>query len=55
VRADSSSPELRRRFAAAELARRDAVPAALRRARARHVEVRTDGDWLRALGRGMMR
>ena len=55
VRADSSSAELRRRFAAAELARRDAVKAALRRARARHVEVRTDGDWLRALGRGMTR
>ena len=53
VRADSSSAELRRRFAAAELARRDALKAALRRARARHVEVRTDGDWLRALGRGL--
>ena len=53
VRADSSSAELRRRFAAAELARRDSLRAALRRARARHVEVRTDGDWLRALGRGL--
>jgi uncharacterized protein (DUF58 family) len=53
VRADSSSAELRRRFAAAELARRDALKAALRRARARHGEVRTDGDWLRALGRGL--
>ncbi len=53
VRADSSSADLRRRFAAAELARRDALRAALRRARARHVEVRTDGDWLRALGRGL--
>jgi uncharacterized protein (DUF58 family) len=53
VRADSSAAELRRRFAAAELARRDALRAALRRARARHVEVRTDGDWLRALGRGL--
>ena len=53
VRADSSSAELRRRFAAAELARRDALRAALRRARARHVEVRTDGDWLRTLGRGL--
>jgi uncharacterized protein (DUF58 family) len=55
VRADSSCAELRRRFAAAELARRDAMAAELRRARARHVEVRTDGDWLRALGRGMVR
>ena len=53
VRANSSSAELRRRFAAAELARRDALKATLRRARARHVEVRTDGDWLRALGRGL--
>ena len=53
VRADSSSAELRRRFAAAELARRDALKAELRRARARHVEVRTDGDWLRALARGL--
>jgi len=53
VRADSSGEELRRRFAAAELARRDALRAELRRARARHVEVRTDGDWLRALGRGL--
>jgi uncharacterized protein (DUF58 family) len=53
VRADSSGKELRRRFAAAELARRDALRAELRRARARHVEVCTDGDWLRALGRGL--
>jgi uncharacterized protein (DUF58 family) len=53
VEADSSSAELRRRFAAAELARRDEVRAALRRARARHLEVTTDGDWLRALGRGL--
>jgi uncharacterized protein (DUF58 family) len=53
VRADSSSSELRRRFAAAELGRRDALKAELRRARARHVEVRTDGDWLRALGKGL--
>jgi uncharacterized protein (DUF58 family) len=53
VRADSSSAELRRRFAAAELGRRDALKAELRRARARHVEVRTEGDWLRALGKGL--
>ncbi|MDA0179477.1 DUF58 domain-containing protein [Solirubrobacter phytolaccae] len=51
VEADSSSPELRRRFAAAELARRDQLKSALRSARARHVEVGTDQDWLRALGR----
>ena len=51
--ADTSSDALRRRFAAAELARRDAVAAALRRARARHVVVSTDGDWLRDLGRSL--
>ena len=53
VEADSSSAHLRRRFAAAELARRDELRAALRRARVRHLEVTTDGDWLRALGRGL--
>jgi uncharacterized protein (DUF58 family) len=53
LEADTASAELRRRFAAAELARRDAVRAALRRAGARHVELSSDGDWLRALGRGL--
>ncbi|HWK29168.1 MAG TPA: DUF58 domain-containing protein [Solirubrobacter sp.] len=53
VEADSSSAELRRRFAAAELARRDAVKSHLRAAGARHVEISTDGDWLRALGRSL--
>ena len=53
VEADSSAAELRRRFAAAELARRDELRAALRRARVRHLEVSTDGDWLRELGRGL--
>jgi uncharacterized protein (DUF58 family) len=53
VEADSSSAELRRRFAAAELARRDTVKSHLRRAHARHVEVATDDDWLRALGRSL--
>jgi uncharacterized protein (DUF58 family) len=51
VEADTTSAELRRRFAAAELARRDTVRSALRRAGARHVELATDGDWLRELGR----
>jgi len=51
--ADTGSAELRRRFAAAELARRDALKATLRRARARHAVAATDGDWLRALGRAM--
>jgi uncharacterized protein (DUF58 family) len=53
VEADSSSAELRRRFAAAELGRRDELKSHLRRARARHVEVATDADWLRALGRSL--
>lgn len=53
VEADSSSAELRRRFAAAELARRDELKSHLRRARSRHVEVSTDSDWLRALGRSL--
>jgi uncharacterized protein (DUF58 family) len=53
VEADSSSAELRRRFAAAELGRRDELKSHLRRARARHVEVGTDQDWLRTLGRSL--
>ncbi len=53
VEADSSSRELRRRFAAAELERRDLLKSHLRRARTRHVEVGTDEDWLRSLGRSL--
>ncbi len=53
VEVDSNSAELRRRFAAAELGRRDELKSRLRRARARHVEVATDADWLRALGRSL--
>ena len=53
VEADSSSAELRRRFAAAELARRDTLKSHLRRAHARHVEIATNDDWLRALGRSL--
>jgi uncharacterized protein (DUF58 family) len=51
--ADTSSAELRRRFQAAELARRDELKSHLRRARARHVELTTDADWLRGLGRSL--
>ena len=51
---DSAATELRRAFAAAELERRDALKAALRRARARHVELSAaDEGWLRTLGRGL--
>jgi len=51
--ADTSSAELRRRFQAAELGRRDELKSHLRRARARHVELTTDADWLRGLGRSL--
>ena len=50
---DTANVELRRAFASAELARRDELEATLRRARARHVTLSTDGDWLRALGRSL--
>ncbi len=53
VEIDSSSADLRRRFQAAELARRDELKRYLRRARARHVALSTDQDWLRELGRGL--
>jgi hypothetical protein len=53
MEADTSSAPLRRRFEAAELARRDALRAHLRRARARHVGLVTDADWLRDLGRSL--
>ena len=51
---DSTAGEVRRAFASAELARRDALRSDLRRARARHVtlDAATD-DWLRALGKGL--
>ena len=51
---DSTAAEVRRAFARAELARRDALRSDLRRARARHVtlDAATD-DWLRALGKGL--
>jgi len=51
VEADTSSPALRERFAAAEADRQAAAAAAIRAARAHHVVLRTDGDWLRELGR----
>jgi uncharacterized protein (DUF58 family) len=53
MEADTSSAELRRRFEAAELARRDELKRMLRGARARHVELGTDSDWLRSLGRSL--
>jgi uncharacterized protein (DUF58 family) len=51
---DTAAGELRRAFASAELARRDALRATLRRARARHVPLdAAEDDWLRALGKGL--
>ena len=50
---DTASAELRRAFASAELARGDALRKALRGARARHVRLSADADWLRALGRSL--
>ncbi len=49
VEVDTSSGRLRERFAAAERARRDELRSDLRRAGARHVELSTRGDWMRAL------
>jgi uncharacterized protein (DUF58 family) len=51
VEADTSDKRLRERFAAAEAERAAGVVDALRAARADHVVLRTDGDWLRELGR----
>ena len=51
VEADTTSPRLRERFAAAEAERRDQLSETLRRAGAQHVPLTTDGDWLRDLAR----
>jgi uncharacterized protein (DUF58 family) len=51
VDADTSSPRTRAAFAAAESERRDGVATAIRRARAQHVTLSTEGDWLRELAR----
>jgi uncharacterized protein (DUF58 family) len=51
VEADTASPRTRAAFAAAEAERRAAVVEAIRRARAHHVTLSTDSDWLRELAR----
>lgn len=51
VEADTSSPRTRARFAEAEAQRRAAVAETIRRARAHHVTLSTDADWLRELAR----
>jgi uncharacterized protein (DUF58 family) len=53
VEADTSAPQLRDAYAAAESARRAAVAAAVRGARADHLALSTERDWLRDLGRRM--
>jgi uncharacterized protein (DUF58 family) len=51
VEADTASPQVRAAFAAAESERRNDVQAAIRRARAHHVTLSTEADWLRELAR----
>jgi uncharacterized protein (DUF58 family) len=51
IEADTASPSVRAAFAAAEAERRGEVAQAIRRARAHHVALSTDADWLRELAR----
>jgi uncharacterized protein (DUF58 family) len=51
VEADTSSPRTRAGFAEAEAQRRAAVAETIRRARAHHVTLSTEADWLRELAR----
>jgi uncharacterized protein (DUF58 family) len=51
VEADTTSARVRAAFAAAEAQRRDTVAQAIRRARAHHVTLSTEADWLRELAR----
>lgn len=51
----TGSSRLRRRYAEAALAQRDAVSAGLRRAGVTHMRLRTDRDWVRDLVRHVMR
>ncbi|HWH43829.1 MAG TPA: DUF58 domain-containing protein [Thermoleophilaceae bacterium] len=50
---DTSSPGIRRRFADAAREERAAVAGELRRARAEHIVLSTDSDWLRDLTRSL--
>ncbi|HEX4110576.1 MAG TPA: DUF58 domain-containing protein [Solirubrobacteraceae bacterium] len=50
---DTSSSRVRERFAEIERRRREDVATSLRAARTQHMELSTDEDWLRALGRGL--
>jgi uncharacterized protein (DUF58 family) len=55
IEVDLSSPRLRAAFATAERARALKVSQDVRRAGARHVALRSEGDWLRGLGSGLAR
>ncbi|MGE4425503.1 MAG: DUF58 domain-containing protein [Solirubrobacteraceae bacterium] len=50
---DTSSPKLRDAFAAAAEERQSRIHTAVRRARAQHIRLVTDSDWLRDLGRAL--
>jgi hypothetical protein len=52
---NTGSARVRRRFAAAAEAERQAVAEAIRRARAEHLVLSTDGDWLRELATHLRR
>ena len=51
VEIDTSHRAVRRRFAEVEAERRERLTRDLRRMRVEHVTLKTDGDWLRELGR----
>jgi uncharacterized protein (DUF58 family) len=53
VEVDTSRPKLRERFAAAEHERRQKLSEDLRRAAVQHIDLSTEGEWLRDLGRGL--
>jgi uncharacterized protein (DUF58 family) len=53
VEVDTNRPRLRERFAEAERARARALQEDLRRAAVQHIDLTTEGEWLRDLGRGL--
>ena len=55
IELDSSAARVRERYARLEAERRESVAADLRAARAEHIVLDTEHDWLRALGRGFDR
>jgi uncharacterized protein (DUF58 family) len=55
VEIDSSRSKVRERYAALEAERREKVAADLRAARADHIVLDTEQDWLRDLGKGLGR